>query len=705
MIFNVTNGNDAGVGSLRQAILEANSTGGPDQISVADGVAVTPLTPLPILTEWIEFASDLAIDGDLSMDAGVTVSFFGATTLERLTGAGDVTLADAASLHFQNPGSFTLRADLTGRGDLDFQGAGPVTLFGMNNAFAGLMKVSAGATVEATSGGALSDEARVDVWGVLRIVQSETVGGLSGQGSVEIASGQTLTIDQGDPSVFFGSISGDGGLLIKAGAQQLTLAGTNTYAGGTTLVGGTLVVHSSASLGTGALTIAGARLMVTSAGPTTIDTAIVLDGAAGYFSTNDQTLSGAITGLGSLNKTGVGTLTLTGLKAYTGGTTVTGGTLLVSGEIVSAALVQSGATLGGSGTVYDVTVAAGGTLAPGEGVGALQTGDLTFSASSIFAVELAGASLGQFDQAIVSGTVALNGATLNLGVIGGFSPAAGDTIVIIGNDGTDAVGGAFAGLAEGATVSAGGASFKISYVGGDGNDVTLTYSAPPSTGGGSGEPSNQPTNGDDVITLPPGGGQVAARAGDDKVTGGPGDDYIHGNQGADTLLGGGGADTILGGQGSDFVHGNQGDDVLYGDLGDDSVQGGQGQDFIHGNQGGDVLMGDLGDDTILGGQGDDVLQGGDGADYLSGDHGNDVLTGGAGADVFNFREGEGRDIITDFGAGDRIWLSLGDAADFEALASKITMAGEDAVISLAGQTIVLLGVSSTALTAQDFLFA
>jgi len=530
------------------------------------------------------------------------------------------------------------------------------------------------------------------------------VGGLSGQGSVEIASGQTFTIDQGDPAVFFGSISGDGGLLIRTGAQQLTLGGANTYAGGTTLAEGTLVVHSSASLGTGALTIAdGARLVVTSAGPTTIDTAIVLDGAARYFSANDQTRSGAITGVGSLNKMGGGTLTLTGVKAYAGGTTVTGGALLVSGEIVSAALVQSGATLGGAGTVHDVTVAAGGTLAPGEGVGALQTGDLTFDTGSTFAVELAGADASQFDQAIVTGTVALNGATLGLSLLGGFSTPSGDTLLIIDNDDADAVAGTFEGLAEGATVSVGGAYFKISYVGGDGNDVTLTHVAPPS-GGGSG-PSTQPSNGDDVITLPPEGGRVSARAGDDEVTGGPGDDYIHGNQGDDTLLGGGGGDTVLGGQGHDFVHGNQGDDILYGDLGDDSVHGGQGEDFLHGNQGDDVLLGDLGDDTMLGGQGTDLLQGGDGADYLSGDLGDDVLAGGAGADIFNFRGGHGRDIVTDLGEGDRIWLSLHDAADFEALTAKMTMVGQDTVISLAAQTIVLLGVSTTALTAQDFVFA
>ena len=140
-------------------------------------------------------------------------------------------------------------------------------------------------------------------------------------------------------------------------------------------------------------------------------------------------------------------------------------------------------------------------------------------------------------------------------------------------------------------------------------------------------------------------------------------------------------------------------------MGNDSAAGGQGDDFVHGNQGDDLLLGDLGNDTLMGGQGNDVLLGGDGADYLSGDLGDDVLTGGAGADVFNFRGGQGRDIITDFGAGDRIWLSASDAQNFQALAAKITMVGADAVITLANQSIVLAGVSASSLTANDFVFA
>ncbi|MGH8103834.1 MAG: choice-of-anchor Q domain-containing protein, partial [bacterium] len=70
----------------------------------------------------------------------------------------------------------------------------------------------------------------------------------------------------------------------------------------------------------------------------------------------------------------------------------------------------------------------------------------------------------------VVGAVTLAG-TLN--VILGFTPATNDTFTIILNDGADAVVGTFAGLPEGATFTVGTEAFRITYAGGDGNDVVL----------------------------------------------------------------------------------------------------------------------------------------------------------------------------------------------------------------------------------------
>jgi Ca2+-binding RTX toxin-like protein len=82
------------------------------------------------------------------------------------------------------------------------------------------------------------------------------------------------------------------------------------------------------------------------------------------------------------------------------------------------------------------------------------------------------------------------------------------------------------------------------------------------------------------------------------------------------------------------------------------------------------FVGTDGADLLVGGAGNDTLKGLDGNDILVGGKGADTLTGGAGADVFKFLAGEGSfslqagsplfakaDVVTDFGAGDKLAFS------------------------------------------------
>jgi hypothetical protein len=139
----------------------------------------------------------------------------------------------------------------------------------------------------------------------------------------------------------------------------------------------------------------------------------------------------------------------------------------------------NGGKLKGHGTVgqlflYD------GSIDPGDSPGILNTGDLTFQSGALDE-ELGGTGSGQFDQLNVTGTVDLGTNTvLNVSLVNSFKPVAGNSFIIVRNDGTDPVTGSFKNLAEGATFTASGYVFKISYVGGDGNDVVLTVLSVPS---------------------------------------------------------------------------------------------------------------------------------------------------------------------------------------------------------------------------------
>src|SRR5262245_40915033 len=192
--------------------------------------------------------------------------------------------------------------------------------------------------------------------------------------------------------------------------------------------------------------------------------------------TGSAILSGDGAGGGGLVKAGAGTLTLTGNNAYAGTTEVRAGTLLVNGANSGGGLTTlTAGTLGGSGTLGPVT-AAGGTLAAGaiSVAGQLATRDLTLAAASTVAFDVNGLTAGTgHDQIVVTGAVNLGGASININV-SGFAPAVGDSFVLVSNDGADPVTGTFAGLAEGASTTAGGFLFRISYAGGDGNDVVLT---------------------------------------------------------------------------------------------------------------------------------------------------------------------------------------------------------------------------------------
>jgi autotransporter-associated beta strand protein len=109
-----------------------------------------------------------------------------------------------------------------------------------------------------------------------------------------------------------------------------------------------------------------------------------------------------------------GTTILTAANTYSGATTINGGILTVTGSIASSAVtVNTGGTLGGTGTVGATQINAGGTFAPGDGTANSSINvatSLSFQAAAIFMVQVNPATA---SFANVSGTAALGGATVN----------------------------------------------------------------------------------------------------------------------------------------------------------------------------------------------------------------------------------------------------------------------------------------------------
>jgi autotransporter-associated beta strand protein len=193
-----------------------------------------------------------------------------------------------------------------------------------------------------------------------------------------------------------------------------------------------------------------------------------------------------------LSKTGSGTWTLKGDNTYTGGTTVAEGTLLINNTVGSGtgtgAVIVNGGTLGGTGTIGNtsglVSVNAGGTLAPGIGIGTLATNSIAFTdATSRFNPEIELGPTLSADLLNVTGSLTLAGSTLDLSLLNASILASPLTLLVVQNDGTDPIGGIFNTINVPTGYSAG---VNYAYAGldalnrvGTGNDIAVTLSMVP----------------------------------------------------------------------------------------------------------------------------------------------------------------------------------------------------------------------------------
>ncbi len=507
--------NDAGVITFTETNVALNAAGGIGTTSSLD-IQVTNLA-LTAATGGI----------NVTHTGNVNLTTVGGVTGVTTTTSGNVSIAATGSITVSQPvstvGAGTLLLDAQ-NGD-----AGDLIVNNTVTTNSGLLTLRADDDISSNTSGTLTTTSG----SVIVNADDDSISGgtITYTAAVNHGSGASIWRLADADGTMNGIISGAGGFA-KNGNGTLTLSGTsaNTFTGTTTVDVGTLQLSKTAGL----IAIGGALTIGNGSGTDTVklinanqipDTTDVVIATGGVLNLNGQAetidaltgsgsvtsgIAGAVTltigasndatpsfsgvisngsGTVALTKTGSGTQTLAVANNYTGATTISAGRLNVNGSTASgsAVTVQSTGTLGGTGTVAGtVNVLSGGTIAPGTSPGILNSGSVTMTSGTTFAVEIGGTSPGNaitnHDQLNVTGTVDLGGATLTTTAFNSFVPIAGNTFVILKNDGSEAITSTFAGLAEGATITnflGTTLSATITYVantdlGSVGNDIVLT---------------------------------------------------------------------------------------------------------------------------------------------------------------------------------------------------------------------------------------
>lgn len=202
------------------------------------------------------------------------------------------------------------------------------------------------------------------------------------------------------------------------------------------------------------------------------------------------TFSGAFSGSGTLNKRGPATFQVTGNSpAYTGAATVFDGTYKVDGTFANSRVtVKTSSILRGTGTVGDAVIENGGVVradsdGPGRLGGQFVMNSAHFQNGSVLGLAFYGPhATGGNDSLFVNNAVTLTSPSLSSGF--NYPPRDGDVITLIQKSAAGAVSGAFSGFPEGTLRLIGGVPVVMSYVNGDGNDVTLTVTNLPLRGAG-----------------------------------------------------------------------------------------------------------------------------------------------------------------------------------------------------------------------------
>jgi autotransporter-associated beta strand protein len=259
-------------------------------------------------------------------------------------------------------GSNSVVVEVSGNATVDVSGSN-VTVSNVSGGTVTLSNTATGSTVNAASAGTVN-AAAADV----------NVGTVSGTAEVNLAGANAqVTTVSGGTVTLSNTATGSRVNTASAGTVNANAAGVNVG-----MVSNTATVNVGGADGR-VTTLAGGTVNANAAGlvVTNFNGGNIAVASRVTVGLQSGSSAGVISGQGGIAKQGASTLTLSGVNTYSGATTVEEGKLVVNGSVASSAVtVQSGAILGGGGTIGSLTL--NGILAPGNSAGTTTANGNTF---------------------------------------------------------------------------------------------------------------------------------------------------------------------------------------------------------------------------------------------------------------------------------------------------------------------------------------
>ncbi|WP_179216460.1 autotransporter-associated beta strand repeat-containing protein, partial [Achromobacter xylosoxidans] len=431
VLQNVAADDNPGIGSPGSGTVSATTYKNFPNLKVNSG---TWTIQGPLLSGFANPTAELN-DGIASID---NASVFGSATVAAKGGTlrtllPSLNLANAftlgtGGLTIESFNQLTLSGQLSGSGTLTKNGTGILVLDNAANDYSGGTTLKTG-TLALGSAAALGR-------GGLSVTGASTLQNTTAQTlGTSISLGAALGVGSAENLALTGKITGNGSLA-KIGTGALTLSGANDFSGGVSLHAGSLVVGSNDALGTGVLTVNATGVILDNTMTARLDNNIAADSGRRLIlaGSNALTLSGTITGSGSLDKNGAADLTLNGANTYSGGVRLNAGKLIIGNDRA----LGSGILNAAAGTTLDTNAArivANATVLSGN-VTVAGSNDLTLSGwisgaggltkNGAASLTLAGNNDFLGGVALNAGTLLLdNGSALGRGIL---TTAAGTTL-------------------------------------------------------------------------------------------------------------------------------------------------------------------------------------------------------------------------------------------------------------------------------------